>query len=147
MMQALNLPPYDHKVSKREGKVYIWDQIRKKYLRLTPEEWVRQHFIAFLLSKGYSKGRIGVETGVKVNQLQRRSDIVVYDKEGKPYLLIECKAPSVKLTNETFGQAAQYNVRLKAPYLCITNGLQHYSCSIDFAQKNYKFLADIPEPQ
>ncbi|PWJ45041.1 type I restriction enzyme HsdR N-terminal domain-containing protein [Sediminitomix flava] len=144
-MKRLNLPHYDYKLQRKDDKVWILDQIRKKYLVLTPEEWVRQHFINFLITEGYPKSLIGVEGGLKVNQMQKRSDILVYDRKGKPFLLVECKAPEVKLSNKTFEQAAAYNSVLKAPFLIITNGLQHFVCKINFENGSYDFLDGLPQ--
>lgn len=145
-MVQLNLPAYDYKLQRREdNKFYIFCQVRKKYLLLTPEEWVRQHFINFLFEQGYPKGLTSAESGLKYNKRQKRTDIVVYDRQGKPFLLVECKAPEVKLSDSTFSQAATYNMVLKAPYIAVSNGLQHYFCHIDFENKSYHFLDTVPQ--
>ena len=144
-MQKLNFPTYTFKYKNKENKPYIFDVIRKKYFLLTPEEWVRQHIVRFLLEKGYSKNLISVEKQLIINGLKRRFDIVVFNKEMNPYILIECKAPDVQLTQKTFDQANRYNWLLKAPYLIMTNGLKHYVCEIDFEKNNYKFLNEIPD--
>ncbi|MEH0157952.1 type I restriction enzyme HsdR N-terminal domain-containing protein [Limibacter armeniacum] len=144
-LPPLNLPSYDCKLQKRDNKLYIFDQIRKKYLQLTPEEWVRQHFIHFLSQQGFPKSLMSIEAGLKLNKLQKRTDIVIYDRQGKPFMLVECKAPEIKLSDATFNQAASYNMVLKAPYLSITNGMQHYFCHIDFENKKYSFLETIPK--
>ena len=144
-MQKLNFPTYTFKYKNKENKPYIFDVIRKKYFLLTPEEWVRQHIVRFLLEKGYSKNLISIEKQLIINGLKRRFDIVVFNKEMNPYILIECKAPDVQLTQKTFDQANRYNWLLKAPYLIMTNGLKHYICEIDFEKNNYKFLNEIPD--
>ncbi len=144
-MQKLNFPTYTFKYKNKENKPYIFDVIRKKYFLLTPEEWVRQHIVRFLLEKGYSKNLVSVEKQLIINGLKRRFDIVVFNKEMNPYILIECKAPDVQLTQKTFDQANRYNWLLKAPYLIMTNGMKHYICEIDFEKNNYKFLNEIPD--
>ncbi len=124
----------------------IFDIIRKKFVMLTPEEWVRQHFIHYLIDHlGYSKGLIRVEFGIQYNELPKRPDILVYDREGRPYALVECKAPDVKITQKTFEQAATYNRVVKARYLMTTNGMEHYCCTIDHDKGSYGFLKDIPK--
>lgn len=144
-LPPLNLPPYDHRLQRQaDGKVYILDPLRRKYLLLTPEEWVRQHVVQLLLAQGFPKGLIGLEQGLKVHRLQKRTDILVYDRQGRPYFLIECKAPQVALKEQVFEQIGRYNMALKAPYLGITNGMQHYFCRIDFAQGRYLFLPGLP---
>lgn len=129
----LNLPEYPVTLKKRGDKYYISCAIRKKELLLTPEEWVRQHFIHYLSEvKGYPKNLIAVEKQVKVNQLNKRFDVLVYNQNGKPLVLVECKAASVPLSQEVFAQAANYNMTLKVPYLIVTNGLKHIQASIYF---------------
>lgn len=145
-MQDLNLPKSNVRLEKKDGKTYIFDPIRKKMLQLTPEEWVRQQFLQMLLSMGVSKGLVGIENGLKVNKKAKRSDLLLYDRSGVPYLLIECKAPSIKLNNDTFKQVAAYNTSIKAPFIGITNGMQHYFCQIDFSKSSYQFLKEIPLP-
>ncbi|AZQ63683.1 type I restriction enzyme HsdR N-terminal domain-containing protein [Flammeovirga pectinis] len=146
-MQDLNLPKSKVRLEQKEGKTYIFDPIRKKMLLLTPEEWVRQQFLQMLLSMGISKGLVGIEGGLKVNKIQKRADLLIFDRGGAPFLLIECKAPSIKLSNETFKQVAAYNATIKAPYIGITNGLQHYFCAINFENSSYDFLKEIPLPE
>ncbi len=140
----LNLPSFDFKVEHREGKPYIFDVVRKKYVKLDPEEWVRQHFIHYLLQKGYPRSLMKIEGGHQFNRLQKRSDILVYNRQGQPFLLVECKAPAVKISNKTFWQAGIYNQTCHAPYLVVTNGLSHYFCKVDFVQKTCSFLPDLP---
>ncbi len=142
----LNFPTYAIPTkTDAKGKIYIYDIIRKKHLVLTPEEWVRQHLVWFLIkARNYPKSLIALEMGLKVNGLAKRSDIVVYNKQGKPRLLVECKAASIKISQDVFNQAARYNLTLKVPYLMVTNGLQHYCCKIDLAKKQVAYLPDIP---
>lgn len=144
-MQQLNLPPVKVDIRSIDGKYQIFDGIRKKYLILTPEEWVRQHIIHYLLDHhNYSKGLINVEGGMKYNNLLKRTDVLVYDNRGKPYLLIECKSFEITLNNKTVEQAAVYNKKIKAPYLMITNGLQHYCCQLNTRKNRYEKYNDIP---
>jgi len=143
-MQKLNFPSYLFKVKNRENKRYIWDVIRKKYIQITPEEWVRQHVIHFLIEeKNYKPQWMSVEKQFTVNGQHKRADIVIYDKKLNPYIVVECKAPSVKITQETFDQIARYNLSLNAKYLMLTNGLQHYYCEMDFEKQTYVFLEGL----
>jgi hypothetical protein len=140
----LNLPSYPFKVVEKEGKYYIFDTIRKKELVLSPEEWVRQHFVQYLINRyGVSKNHISLEKGLKLNDRQKRSDILVYNDMGNAILLIECKAPSVKITQDVFDQVARYNMVYKVKYLAVTNGLEHYYCEIDHECQRYKFIEDL----
>lgn len=144
-MEELNLPPYPFKVKSENGKQFIFDEIRKKYLVLTPEEWVRQHFIMYLNSeKEFPLSLMSIERGLLVNNMPRRSDIVIFGKDGKPRMVVECKAPKIKITQNVFDQAARYNMQLKVPFLTVTNGLSHYCCLIDHKRKSYDFLEEIP---
>lgn len=144
-MQQLNLPPVKVDTRIIDGKYHIFDCIRKRYLLLTPEEWVRQHFIQYLLvHHSYSKGLISVEGGMKYNQLMKRTDILVYNNFGKPYLLIECKSFEITLNNKAVEQAAVYNKKIMAPYVLITNGLQHYCCHLNSRKSRYEIYDDIP---
>lgn len=144
-MEQLNLPQYPIKTKEEGGTTYIFDPIRKKYLVLLPEEWVRQNFIQFLIKdKNYTAGLIAVEKGLKLNELQKRADIVIHDNQGKPLVLIECKAPKIKINQDVFEQIARYNMVLKVPYLVVTNGIDHYCAKIDFAANSYEFLEEIP---
>jgi type I site-specific restriction endonuclease len=142
----LNLPVFDIKTRKtRAGKTEVFDAIRKKYVALTPEEWVRQHFLHFLVSqKGYPPSLIAVEKGLKVNQMQKRFDAVVFDKRGNPLVLIEFKSPKVELDQKTFDQVSMYNLKMKVNYLVISNGLKHYCCRMDYEKDAYYFLKEIP---
>jgi len=144
-MNKLNLPEYSFRFSKNGDQVLIFDPFRKKHVILTPEEWVRQNFLQFLLNeKNYPESLIKVEMGLRLNKLPKRSDIVVFDSQGKPSLLVECKAPSVKISQKVFDQIARYNMTLKVEYLVVTNGLKHYCCKLDFTSKSYSFLEEIP---
>lgn len=131
---------------KTEGqKRFLWDFIRSKWLVLLPEEMVRQLLIHYLIEQlGVNKNRIAIERGLSVNGLQKRCDILIFDQLMKPFLLIECKAPSVKLNQAVFRQIAQYNMTLNVPYLLVSNGPNAYCCAIDFEQKGYTFLDHIP---
>lgn len=145
-MIQLNFPEIGAKVKKEQDNILIFDVIRKKYLKLTPEEWVRQHAVHFLIHQlHYPKGLIALESGLKFNKLQKRTDIVVYNRSGHPFLLLECKAPSVKITQKVFEQAFMYNDTLKAPYLVVTNGLQHFCCYV--GNKETVFVKEIPDYQ
>jgi len=144
-MINLNLPAYSFKIKNKENKLYIFDMIRKKNVLLTPEEWVRQNFVQFLINeKKYPKTLIAIEKQIKVNNLIKRTDILVFDKTGNPNIIVECKSSQVKITQETFDQIARYNLKLQATYLIVTNGLQHFYCKMDHQQMKYIFLKDIP---
>ena len=145
-MQKLNFPTFTFRFKNSENKVAIFDEIRKKFIILTPEAWVRQHVVQFLLQeKNYPKSYINVEKLIKINDLNKRYDIVVYQPNGELFLLIECKAPEVKITQQTFDQIARYNLVLNAKYLMVTNGLNHYFCQMDFENEKYIFLEELPE--
>ena len=144
-MQELNFPKYSFRFKSSENKLSVFDEIRKKFVLLTPEEWVRQHVVQFLLQhKNYPKSLINVEKVIKVNDLVKRYDLVVYNPDGSIFLLVECKAPNVKITQETFNQIARYNLVLKAEHLMVTNGLNHYFCQMDFKEQKFVFLEDLP---
>jgi len=145
-MQKLNFPIYSFRFKNSENKVAIFDEIRKKFIILTPEEWVRQHVVQYLLQdKNYPKSYINVEKIIKVNDLSKRYDVIVYQPNGEIYLLIECKAPEVTITQHTFDQIARYNLVLNAKYLMVSNGLNHYFCQMDFEKEQYNFLHELPE--
>lgn len=144
-MISLNLPPFDHKLKKAEGKFWIFDVLRKKYMVLTPEEWVRQHFVHYLLTElKYPRALIKVEGGLSYNQLQKRSDIVVFDREGKPWMLIECKSPDEVVGDNTLRQASVYNKTLRANYLVVTNGLKHLCYRIHWTESRTEALSILP---
>jgi hypothetical protein len=147
-MIALNLPPFDHKIKNKDGKLFIFDILRKKYVFLTPEEWVRQHFIHFLINTyHYPKALMRVEGGLKYNHLPKRTDLVVYNRLGMPFIVVECKDVFTPLTQDTFDQAARYNYILKAPYLIVVNGLTHHCCHIDHQNNTFRFLDNFPPVQ
>lgn len=144
-MQKLNLPSYTFKTKSNENKMLIFDNLRKKYVVLTPEEWVRQHFVEYLVKeKNYPVSLIAIEKQLTINNRKKRTDILIFNSNGKPNIIVECKAPSVKITQDTFDQIARYNLKLDADYLVITNGLEHYYCSLDKENETYVFLRDIP---
>ncbi len=144
-MKKLNLPAYKFKIKKKGSKFEIYDEFRKKYLILTPEEWVRQHFLMYLhITKQFPKGLIAIEKGLKVNTLNKRTDIVIYNKKGKAGIIVECKAPEIKISQDTFEQIARYNMSLKVDFLIVTNGLEHYCCKMDYKNSSYKFIEEIP---
>jgi len=145
-MQKLNFQQYDFRFKNSENKVSIFDEIRKKFIILTPEEWVRQHVVRFLLEeKKYPKSLINVEKVLKVNGLKKRYDAVVFNTVGEIQVLVECKAPEVKITQATFDQIARYNITMNAQYLIVTNGLNHYFCQMDFENEKYVFLPQLPD--
>lgn len=141
----LNLPPSPLKLSQIQNKVYVFDVLRKKNLLLTPEEWVRQHWIHYLHThKNYPKSLMKTEGGLVLNDLQKRSDLVLYNTKGEKILLAEFKAPHVKITASTFEQISNYNSIHRIPLLLVSNGIQHYYCKINFEDASYKFITDLP---
>ena len=143
-MQTLNLPAAPLRIDTANKKPRVFDVIRKKFVVLTPEEWVRQHFIHLLISLNYPQALIAVEKLVLVNQLRQRADIVVYNRQGKPALIVECKAPEVPLSNVTIQQAGRYNTRLGVNHIIITNGLSTYCLFIHPHTHQTKVLTEIP---
>ncbi|GAA4947679.1 type I restriction enzyme HsdR N-terminal domain-containing protein [Algibacter agarivorans] len=144
-MQDLNFPKYSFRFKNSENKVSIFDSIRKKFVILQPEEWVRQHSIQYLIEeKGYPKSLINIEKELTINTLKKRYDIVVFNPDGSIHLIVECKAPRININQDTFDQIARYNLELNASYLMVTNGLNHYYCQMDFENEKYRFLKDIP---
>ncbi len=145
-MISLNLPPFEYKLKKAEGKLWIFDIIRKKYIVLIPEEWVRQHFVHLLIAhKKYPRSLIRVEGGLQYNRLQKRSDILVYDRSGAPWMLIECKAPEVRLSEKSVFQASVYNATLRARFVVVSNGLMHLYAKIDWETGTTDWINDLPE--
>ena len=135
------------KTKKENGKTFLFCPIRKKYLVLQPEELVRQLLlIYFMEKKSYPKSRIAVEKGLTINELTKRFDVLIYDKNTLPFLLVECKAPEVKISQSTFEQISQYNFQLKVPYLLVTNGISTYVCKMDYEKQDYEFVDEIPSP-
>lgn len=144
-MKELNLPSYDVKVRGTREKPEIFDFLRHKYVALTPEEWVRQHFTHWLIhEKGYPKGLLGNEIALKCGDKTLRCDSILYDKAARPQMIIEYKAPTVSLTQRVFNQISSYNLLLHVDYLIVSNGLQHYCCRMDYEHQSYEFLQDVP---
>ena len=144
-MYKLNLPECDFRLKKEEGKVWIFDGIRKKFVILTPEEWVRQHFVNYLISeKNIPRSLIRIEGGLIYNELQKRSDIVVYDRAGQPWLIVECKSPTTAVSPAVLAQATVYNSTLRAAYICITNGLVHLCANIQWEGRTSTQVSEIP---
>ena len=145
-MIPLNLPPYDIKLKKdSEGELLIHDFLRRKWLRLTPEEWVRQHFVHFLIHhKGFPQSLMANEVQLKFNGMSRRCDTVIYDRTLKPRVIVEYKAPTVNITQQVFDQICRYNMVLQVDYLIISNGISHYCCKLDYITRSYSFLKEVP---
>tara|TARA_B110000046_G_C12996098_1_gene400084 strand:+ start:1350 stop:1805 length:456 start_codon:yes stop_codon:yes gene_type:complete len=144
-VQNLNFPTYSFRLKNSENNTHIFDVIRKKFVVLQPEEWVRQHCVQYLIQeKNYPISLINVEKVVVINGLKKRYDIVVFNPDGSIALVVECKAPKVKITQAAFDQIARYNLALKAPYLMVTNGLNHYFCTMNHHLENFEFLETIP---
>ena len=144
-MQDLNFSKFEYRFKSNENKVSIFDVIRKKFVSLKPEEWVRQHCVHFLLTeKKYPSSLINVEKMLKINGLTKRYDIVVFNTDGSYRLIVECKAPHIKIDQSSFDQIARYNLALNSDYLMVTNGLDHYYCQIDYKAGSYSFLKDLP---
>ncbi len=147
-MLRLNLPNYDFKMKTEQGSRQIFDPVRKKMVKLDPEEWVRQNLIQFLnKDKNYPISLMAVEKGLTVNKLSKRFDILCYNNDSKPLLLVECKAPSVKISQSAFDQISIYNLQFKVPFLLVSNGLEHYCCQLDYEKNSYSFLSEIPDYQ
>lgn len=144
-MHKLNLPEINPSLKKENGKIWIFDIIRKKYIVLTPEEWVRQHFIHHLITDlRYPRSLFKVEGSLLYNKLQKRSDILIFDRIGKPWMLIECKAPDIKLSQKAFNQVAVYNMTVGAKFLAVTNGMIHFCCESATLGEEAKFLPSLP---
>lgn len=145
-MLRLNLPNYDFKIKTEQGLQQIFDPVRKKKVKLNPEEWVRQNLIQFLnKEKNFPISLMAVEKGLKVNSLTKRFDILCYGNNAKPLLLVECKAPSVKISQAAFDQISIYNLQFKVPFLLVSNGIDHYCCQLNYEKSNYSFLDEIPD--
>lgn len=144
-MQPLNFDSYPFRFKNSENKVSIFDEIRKKFIILTPEEWVRQHVVQYLLQeKKYPKSLINVEKVLKVNGLVKRYDVVVFNSDGSIQIIVECKAPEIKIAQNTFDQIARYNLALQSVFLMVTNGMDHYFCQMDLENQKYIFLEELP---
>lgn len=145
-MQKLNFPKYNFRFKNNENKTLIFDIIRKKFVILTPEEWVRQHTLHFLITeKKYPVSYINVEKQLLLNDSVKRYDIVIFKNDGDVEIIIECKAPSISINQVTFDQIARYNLALNSNLLMVTNGLTHYFCKMDIKNKRYLFLRDLPK--
>lgn len=147
-MLRLNLPYQPFKMKEIDGKTFILDEFRKKYVVLTPEEWVRQHFVHYLLSdKMYPKALISNEITIKLHRTSKRCDSIVYDRNLNPLVIIEYKAPEVEINQKVFDQISRYNIVFRVPYLMVSNGLSHYCCRIDYELQTVTFLTEIPDYQ
>ena len=145
-MYRLNLPQYAIKIVSRNGKSVIFDVLRRKYVNLTPEEWVGQHFVHYLIDcKGYPAALLANEVELLCGQKKLRCDSVLYDSNARPRMIVEYKAPTVAITQQTFNQIEVYNLLLKVDYLVVSNGMQHYCCKMDYERCSYAFLKDIPD--
>ena len=144
-MLQLNLPEYNFRIKKLDEKLLIFDSQQKRYVSLTPEEWVRQHFIRFLIEeKGYPAAYLAVEKQLSLNGMKKRCDAILYNEHALPILIIELKAPNVAITQTTFDQVAVYNAKLKVDFFMISNGIEHYCCKVDTLNSQYKFFPEIP---
>lgn len=147
-MQALNLPPFDARIDTKEGKHFILDVIRRRYVALTPEEWVRQHFVHYLITyKGFPRALMANEVQLCLNGTIKRCDTVLYKRDLTAQMIMEYKAPNVKITQAVFDQIGRYNLVLHVDYLVVSNGLCHYCCRMDYEHNTYRFLPDIPAYQ
>ena len=145
MPEPLNLPPYEARIKDEKGRRTIFDFLRRRYVALTPEEWVRQHFVHFLVEhKGYPKGLLANEKELRVGEKKLRCDTLLYNRVLAPQMIIEYKAPDVAITQRVFDQISVYNHLLHVDYLVVSNGLQHYCCRMDYEHQTYQFLHDIP---
>jgi len=144
-VQKLNFPTYSFRFKNSENKISIFDEIRKKFVILQPEEWVRQHCVHYLMTeKKYPKSLINVEKELIINDLKKRYDIVVFNPDGSIHLIVECKSAKITINQDTFDQIARYNLSVNATFLMVTNGINHYYCQMDFENEAYSFLKDIP---
>jgi hypothetical protein len=145
-MDQLIFPPFKYRISEKNEKSYIFDIIRKKDIMITPEEWVRQHLVHFMIDHlNYPKSLIKIEDGLKVYKMQKRSDVVVYQSDGKVFMLVECKSYKVKLDQKVMDQLSNYNQKYKANYLAITNGRQVYISKIDYQKRESQFINEFPD--
>lgn len=144
-MEALNLPNLTHILQINQQNKTIYDPCRKKHVSCTPEEWVRQNFLAFMVHfLAYPIGLVATEMTIELNRLKKRCDIVAFNNTGKPILIVECKATNIAISQKTFTQIATYNLKLKVDYLVVTNGLNHYCCKMNYEDNSYEFLQEIP---
>ena len=142
----LNLPPIQPRLLREGNRIKIWDELRRRYVALTPEEWVRQHFVSFLVGrKGYSSTLMANEVSIELNGMSRRCDTVLYDVHLRPRMIIEYKRPSVRISQRVFSQICRYNLVMHVDYLVVSNGLEHYCCRMDYERQTYEFLTEIPD--
>jgi len=145
-LKELTLPAYSCRITGEEGSRMIFDPVRRKFVRLTPEEWVRQHFINYLITYGnYPAGLIGVEVGFKMNKLRKRIDLLIHNRRGEPVMIIECKEPDVNIDAKVFDQIIVYNMQFRVPYLVLTNGILNYACRINYEDNSREYLDLIPQ--
>ena len=143
-MEKLNFPTYNFKLKKNNNKTYIFDEIRKKWIFLSPEEWVRQNFVMYIKSKGYPLSLMNIEKGFSINGVSKRYDIVVFNQIGKVNILVECKSFKQKIRNNHFDQIMRYNIKLKSTYLVVSNGINHYFLKFDIDNRKHEFIDDLP---
>lgn len=145
-MLELNLPAFDIKITKKDGRLFVFDQLRKKHVALTPEEWVRQHFVNYLVTeKNYPQALIVNEMEIELNKQKKRCDSVVYNRLGEPLAIVEYKAPEVNITQQVFDQIARYNIVLRVQYLIVSNGCDHYCCKVDYEKESIQYMEAIPD--
>jgi len=145
MLPELNFPTYQFRLREKDARPEIFDEVRKVWVTLTPEEWVRQHAMKWLIEeKKYPASLMAIEKSISVNGLTKRCDIVAFDRNGKPVLIVECKSTDVEITQAIFDQAARYNMTLNADLFLLTNGLRHFCCQADHENKSYLFLKELP---
>ena len=144
-LPRLNLPPCPLRIELQEGMTKVFDVLRQRYVALTPEEWVRQHFVHFLINeRGYSQGLMGNEIELTLNGMSRRCDTVVYDRQLRPRMIVEYKRPDVSITQKVFDQIGRYNRVMRVDWLIVSNGLEHYCCCMNYEQQTYAFVREIP---
>ena len=145
-MYTLNLPTFDTKIRKKPDGLEIFDPLRRKYVSMTPEEWVRQHFVHYLISeKGYPASLMANEAMIRLNSLTKRCDTVVYDNSLRPVVICEFKKPDIEITQQVFDQVVRYNIVLKVKYLIVSNGMSHYCCKMNYEDMSFDYLQEIPE--
>jgi len=145
-MLQLNLPQYSFRIKKQNEKLVIFDSQRKRYVALTPEEWVRQNFIRFLIEeKGYPAAYLAIEKQLNMNGMKKRCDAILYNEHVQPFLIIELKAPNVAISQATFDQVAVYNAKLKVDFFIISNGIEHFCCKVNTETARYEFFPEIPD--
>ncbi len=145
---SLSFPAYPFRTKKVQNKEFIFDTVRKKFVALTPEEWVRQHVVQFLINeKKYPLSHIAVEISIKINEESKRCDVVVFNNLSEPFLIVECKSPDVSINQKVFDQIAVYNWALNSPFLFVTNGITHFICKLDYCLNSYHFLRELPDYQ